>query len=60
MFIDGRWEEITYRSSWTPLKMLLKQDEQSIHRGSCQNYGPFFGVHIKGDIDIDVDLDTDS
>ena len=28
--------------------------------GSCQNCGPFLGVHIKEDIDIDVDIDTDS
>ena len=28
--------------------------------GGGQNYGPFLGVHIKGDIDIDVDIDTDS
>ena len=26
----------------------------------CGNYGPFMGVHIKGDIDIDVDIDADS
>ena len=30
------------------------------HMGAYQNYGPFLGVHIKGDIDIDVDVDTDS
>ena len=23
-----------------------------------QNYGPFLGVHIQGDIDIDVDTDS--
>ena len=28
--------------------------------GGCQNYGPFLGVHVKGDVDIDVDIDTDS
>ena len=28
--------------------------------GGCQNYGPFLGVHLEGDIDIDVHIDTDS
>ena len=28
--------------------------------GGSQNYGPFLGIHIEGDIDIDVDVDTDS
>ena len=28
--------------------------------GGCENYGSFFGVHIKGGIDRDVDADTDS
>ena len=28
--------------------------------GGCQNYGPFLGVHIKGDIEKDVDIDTES
>ena len=28
--------------------------------GGCQNYGPFLGVRIKGDIDKDVDVYTDS
>ena len=36
--------------SWNP----------SGHVGGCQNYGPFLGVLIKGDIDIDVDIDTDT
>ena len=26
---------------------------------SCQNYGPFLGVHIEGDIDIDIDTDSE-
>ena len=30
------------------------------YMGGSQNYGPFSGIHIEGDIDIDVDLDTDS
>ena len=32
--------------------------------GGCQDYGPFSGIHIKGDrdlgIDIDVDMDIES
>ena len=31
-----------------------------VYLGGCQNYGPFLGVHIKGDIDINVGIDTDS
>ena len=30
-----------------------------LNMGGCLNYGPFLGVHIKGDMDI-VDVETDS
>ena len=32
----------------------LRETLQKLYMAGCQNYGPFVGVHIQGDIDIDV------
>ena len=48
---SGPGARASQQPGWPAVGLLL---------GGCQNYGPFLGVHSKGDIDIDVYVDTDS
>ena len=47
---------------WPPARRTAHNREciSRLYMSSCQNCGPFVGVHIQGDVDIDVDIDTGS
>ena len=42
------------RRPWAPCACGLRANVY-VYMGGCHNYGPFLGIHIKGDIDVDVD-----